>query len=622
MIYKISLNNASGKLTSVVHEIKNYFDPRLSIEEIGLSINNNQIGDIIYKADLNGNPVDGLVNIDIEENVTAEYGEGIGETTRLEYTPARIPLGTNGIRLESLKTRNIYIKYGLSLSGTTLEEILSGNSVYYNNAAEIIKYSSYYENSLGKGMIEVTNNGNTQKFNGDIITENQNSSRTGQIYAGINQGSRPDNINLKLIKNEQNNALIFDTSEFEVDSTAAQTIVFVAEGVRTISGTIFEDHAVVTNNEKNGDGKFDANVDSLISNVKVELYKVADNGAIVSKATYANGKPIVTEAINGKYTLGGYNDDDGITYGILPGKYIIQYTYGLYKDENNKDKQTYVGNKNDGKYTNEIKLIDMMDYKSTIIPGESSLQKEFKNKMSGTEINKSWFTLQGQENYSTAIDNLQLRPEYSAPVSSVTFGKIKGTGLTITSQNGSIQRQPIGSDAITAQTLPMDINIQFTQEKGRKVVIKGENGEIKYNELKDKLENVNFGIVERPSIDIKIDKKITNIEVIAQNGASIIPKGNPRESKMDYISAPGNEYPITAQVDTKLLHGATLNLEYTVTVENNSNIDYICKEYYYFGEENKEFENTPTAKLIVDYLDSTMELDESKNENGVWKKDH
>ena len=189
MIYKISLNNASGKLTSVVHEIKNYFDPRLSIEEIGLSINNNQIGDIIYKADLNGNPVDGLVNIDIEENVTAEYGEGIEETTHLEYTPARIPLGTKGVKLESLKTKNIYIKYRLSLSGTMLEEILSGKSVYYSNAAEIIKYSSYYENSLGKGNI-----GNTQESIGDIITENQNSSRKDKIYAGINQGSRPDNI--------------------------------------------------------------------------------------------------------------------------------------------------------------------------------------------------------------------------------------------------------------------------------------------------------------------------------------------------------------------------------------------------------------------------------------------
>lgn len=611
-IYRISLNNASGKLTSVVHEIKNYFDARFTIEEIGLSIDGNQIGNIIYKAGQGGNIV-------IEENVNVENADIT--TEELIYNSVIIPLGDDGISLKSLKTSHIYIKY--SLKEEYIEKLLKEN-ITCNNATEIIKYSSYYEQSLGKGKIKRTENEKTEVVTGDIITENQNSSRTGQIYAGINQGNRPDNIKLKLksVINEQNTVCIFDTSEYEIDSTAAPAIIICADGVRTISGTIFEDYAEVINNEKNGNGKYDESVDSLISNVKVELYRVDEKGALLSDkpVLYAdNNTPIVTEAINGKYTLGGYTDENGNTYGILPGKYIVQYTYGTYKNSNGEEKKTYSGNKNDSK--GKIKYINMMDYKSTIISEESKLQAEFKNNISDGNINKSWFTLQEGETYSTAIDNLLLREEYTSPVSSVTNGRLRGKGVTIINQMGISENKPMEKDVMTAKTLPMDINIHFTKEDETKGATKDENGQIQENEdMALTLENVNFGIVERPNIDIKIDKKITNIEVIAQNGASIIPKGNPRDDKMQYITAPDDEEAITAQVDPKLLQGATLNVEYTVTVENNSNIDYICKEYYYFGEKNEEFENTPTAQLVVDYLDSTTKIDETRVENEVWQK--
>lgn len=605
MIYKISVNNSSGKLTSVVHKIKNYFDSRYIIEEIGLSINNNVIGDIIYKANPEGHFEGELVDITLKENVGFTYDAGITPVENLKYNSVIIPLGKDGIRLKSLESRNIYIKY--RLNDTALEDLINGET-YYNNAAEIIKYSTYYEDSVGTGLVKDENNKITKM---DISTENikGKTRRTGEIYAGITLGNRPDNIELKLIKHED--VLKFDDSKYEIDSKEAQTLILDAEGVRTISGNIFEDSASRTgDNQWIADGKFDKNSESGISNVKVELYNVGNNGAIGSKATYANNEPVVAEAIDGKYKLGGYTDGAGNVYGILPGKYIIQYTYGSYDD-----KQTFI---NDEDNT----IIDVMEYKSTIISEDNPLKTEFKNNVDKTEINKSWFLLQG-ENYSAAIDNLRLRAEYLAPIeeNTVNYGKLRGSGMKILKEDGTIDYQDGEIDMMTAQTLPMNVNIHFTAEDNAEVIKKDENGQIKHENPSTELENVNFGIVERPKIDIKINKEITEIEVIAQNGASVIPKGNPRKSKMSYIAAPQNEKSITAQIDPKLLQGATLNLEYTVTVENNSNIDYICEEYYYFGEKKEEFKNTPNAKLVVDYLDATMELDETKTENAIWKKE-
>lgn len=621
VIYKVSINNSSGKLTSVVHEIKNYFDSRYTIEEIGLSINaNNEIGDIIYMSNPPEEIENQLVDIILEENVDLAYSEGIETIEDLQYNSVIIPIGTNGMTLESLKTGRIYIKY--KISDSAISDLVSENAVY-NNATEIIKYSTYYGSKIGTGLMKDENDEPVTK---DIITENQkvleDTRRTGEIYAGINLGSRPDNLKLKLVLDERTNVLKFDISEYENDSTAAQTLIVDSKGIRTISGNIFEDSATVVNNEKNGDGKYDENTEKLISNVKVELYKVTKDGAIMTKldgtpivATYAdNTTPVVTEAVNGQYTLGGYTDEAGNTYGILPGRYIIQYTYGSYTDKDGNNKQTYINNE-------ENKKIDVMDYKSTIIPEESSVYEEFKNKLEDKETNQSWFTIQERGTYSTAIDNLRLRAEYWRPISenSVKYGDLRGTGMTIKNAAGETERQQGEVITMTSQTLPMDVKIQFTAEDYIKVVKKDENGEIEYEDLHEELGNVNFGIVERPDIDIKINKKITEIEIIAQNGASIIPKGNPQTSTLEYITNVGDK--VTAQIESKLLQGATLNLEYTVTVENDSNVDYICESYYYFGEADENYRNTPNAKLVVDYLDATMELDETKTENEVWKKE-
>ena len=85
---------------------------------------------------------------------------------------------------------------------------------------------------------------------------------------------------------------------------------------------------------------------------------------------------------------------------------------------------------------------------------------------------------------------------------------------------------------------------------------------------------------------------------------------------MQYVKT-GLDGLVAAEIESKLLQSATLKLEYTITIVNNSDKDYLEADYYYYGR-NGITETTSKVKLVVDYLDSTMVLDETQN-NANWE---
>ena len=104
----------------------------------------------------------------------------------------------------------------------------------------------------------------------------------------------------------------------------------------------------------------------------------------------------------------------------------------------------------------------------------------------------------------------------------------------------------------------------------------------------------------------------------SQTGSNIIPKGDPSNpnASMQYVKT-GLDGLVAAEIESKLLQSATLKLEYTITIVNNSDKDYLEADYYYYGR-NGITETTSKVKLVVDYLDSTMVLDETQN-NANWE---
>lgn len=524
--YKIQIANESKTLSIMPKQIINYFDARYTIKGVGLGL------------DESTHTITNNLSYSTPQNVegSAEYKSTIIDFSQL------IAAGKGNVK-------HLYITFDVSRDA--ILDLLNNKSTYHN-ASEIISYASYYGTD-------------TAKADGKQYITDQSSA--GAVYAGIDKMSQPGNMEISLINHPtEQGTQILDTTYFEDDTSSAPSLLLEATESRIMSGTVWEDSITNrTNNQKLGDGIYQAN-EKVIKGVKVELRKVNADGSIGEIATYSNGDQVtaVTDE-NGTYTFGHYDEQNKKYVGILPGKYVVVFTY---------NNQTYiVGSKN----------ISVNDYKSTIITS-NTIEKAFNGQ------NQKWYLVEEASRYSDARDDIKLRPEYDSNIATNTV-------------TNSTYNNMLSVEAMKAYTPVMDIGIEFTEQNTENALT---------FEFVKHYKGVDFGIVERPSINMEIQKQITGLEIVAQNGTTIIPKGDPSDlnTRMQYVKKLDGL--VSVEIDAKLLQGAKVNLEYTITLKNSSDRDYIESDYYYYGRNGKT-EATARPKLIVDYLDGTISLDTAQN---------
>lgn len=503
----------------------------------------------------------GKLNYSEAEDVNIE-GLSVYKSTIIDFKKQ------NGEEIQVLKGETKYIFITFELSGEAILNLLNKESTYYN-ATEIISYATYYGKNTNK-------NSNGEYYTSDNATE-------GSIYAGIDIESQPGNIELKFDTETKK----LDESKYEPDTSSAPSLLLKigTVGARMISGNVWEDlDAHVRANEKLGNGKYDSN-ERPIEKVTVELHIVNDDGTIGEIATYSNGELAVTQTdTNGKYTLGYYSQEDDVNKnaGVLPGRYVIKYIY---------NNESYIVGKEN---------INVNDYKSTIITSDIIKDAIVSN-------NERWFVTEekdGEGNlikYSDAIDDFEYRK--SLEKDKVNYENYKDTQLA--------------SCVMNASTPIMDIGLEFTEEDTSKAIeVIGDS--VKVRNYIGELTNVDFGIIERPDVDISIEKEISALEVTTSTGMNIISISTTSDFNSIMQGVKKLEDLIVAEVEANLLQGATLKVEYKITVQNNSQIDYADKDYYYYGIPGTEL-YTPKVEKVVDYLDATMTLNNELNEDGVWE---
>lgn len=594
VIYKIQINRLSDKFTSVVHEIENFYDSEYTIQEIGFSIDDKtkQIGNKIYDR------ADATTEIAKIACDNVEYAEDVKNEVKREYCSSIISLGENGLTLADSKKQCIYIKF--EISQEAIKDLQSGKSTYHN-ATEIVSYSTYYNEATGKGELK------DQDGKVNIVTEQ---GKPGEIYAGITKGAEAGNIKLNLIKDSRDKedeltTPVLNMETFEIDETSAPALILVKEGTRTISGTVWEDLQTKEsddNNERLGNGIYDES-EKPIQNVTVELHKINEsNGAIGEIAQLSDLTPAVVETnADGKYTLG----DPSKEVGILPGTYVIVYKYGKEKAGG----PSVIVRSND-----EKEEIDALDYKSTIIKSET-MYNAYEQ-----EDNYKWFINEENERYSNARDNVTLREEYNKVLNSEIHKN--SNAITNYLRESVVNYGTLNSyklDQMEAYTPGIQVGINFTADNQIQLTNRDESGNITYTKLNEELSNVDFGIIERPRVIMDIDLQISQLEVIALNGASIIPMGNPTDLSSKMQSVMNIDGEVVSIIDKELLQGATMNLEYTVKVENKSETDYFELDYYYYGKIKEGIKASARPKQVISYLSETLKFDQTKNTGEIWE---
>ena len=246
---------------------------------------------------------------------------------------------------------------------------------------------------------------------------------------------------------------------------------------------------------------------------------------------------------------------------FIPGDYTLTYTWG------------------DETYT-------VQNYKGTVYD---------KSRYDANTANKEWYKTDVDTRYTDAVDNYETRQQIDNEIKTIT----NSTQTTI--------------DKMVSSTPTMGIGVEYDS-----VYTASAGDRYTY-----RVNNVDFGIVERARQKLDLSKRVKTIKVTLANGqvvidATIDENGNitGESSHLTHMgpsetASPANGY-VRVELDNELIQGATLEVGYEVKVENLSELDYLSENYYKYGiVEGDVVTITPTA--IIDYLDNDWSFDSTRN---------
>ena len=612
--YRIRVKNQASTLNAKVAELVNYYDSRYTIEDSWLADSKgNKTTNAIWGASKYGNIAK------MENGYTATYTNAL----------ANIELAPN-------EYQDIYIKFKLNTDA--VRELLNKQTTL-NNVSEISAFSTLKDNKIYAAIDKDSNPGSAE-------------------IARLNEPEKPEITTAKLHEHTyqiENKTL--DTSTFEDDTDYAPALILgieEAEPTRGLSGIVFEDANTISDNEHGdgtethpteeriGDGIYKQG-EKGVENVKVELLNDDENKtqAKLYQIVVKNGA-VTIESIPAEVetnSSGEYN-----FLGVLPGRYLIRYTY---------NNETKIDGKN----------IDVSEYKSTIITSNAmkqalNLKKEIDSNKDERRGDLNWILKYSDKNgqtksknkdksdlirYSDAVDDLSKREDEEA--NGIYFGNINKTNRDMIADTAYFD---IGVEYTDVQDKGFNERVTFTDYKDEynlengKIVVIDNNGKIK---LSDTFYAVNpyqdFGIIERPRQSYQINKRISYMKLTLSDGRIII-NGNPYQQipdnevfekwkELEFSAKGDSALPYTqalpsqvvVEIDNEIIQGAKLELEYTISLKNESEKDYEYRtnpSYYYYGTITPELQEIKTVvKKIVDYMDDDLIYDEANNSNLGWE---
>lgn len=399
-------------------------------------------------------------------------------------------------------------------------------------------------------------------------------------YAGVDSDSRPGS------------AIPEDKESYEDDTDSAPSLILEVspEDGRIIRGTVWEDNALQEllantgyDKQRKGDGYY-ATGENIVKDVKVALLTYTDEGNIAEVATLYHKNEVTEPAETTTDENGNYE-----FAGIIPGKYVIRYTYG----------NSSIIVSPDG---TETPIETVEKYKSTIYRagdknGAEAMTDYWYRAETGEGINRMSDAKDetGINSDGTSYDIVAERTEESGE-NVYNYGNMSGT-------IDSTKLENIEADTRMFDIkLDYDVNLDNISEYGV--------------ELKFIFDNIDFGIIRRPIQNLDIRKEIAWVQVKLANGQVVI-EGDPREGSINYLRylPDGN---IHIELDQELIQGATITIKYEIIADpTNCEIDYNNEDYYIYGIEPANHNNWKMATIsnLYDYLSNGLVFDENNANN-------
>lgn len=429
------------------------------------------------------------------------------------------------------------------------------------------------------------------------------------------------------------------TSIHKEKANSALSIKLKLFDTRTISGTIYEDTKEASRpNELIGNGRYEAGSEKTLTeyndktsnkySVIVSLIDAEAYGRTpLEKIAYLYEDDLEQNPASGKWTRCKQKavtriDENGYYAfkGVVPGKYYLQFTYGDGKvvttDLNGNQVDATVATKIKG----ENQVINSNYYKSTIRVGPS-LNSDYYSKWFVDGMNEGGYSI-ASDSYGTYYD------KDGNQIGAENVGII-ASRINSTKEINSTSSQ----DKVVINATSPRLNIDFEYIVGIEYQVT--NNQL--NDLKSNCTGLDFGIIERPHVDIQLEETIQNVKFTLSNGTTIV-NGNPLDQNVSsYITGYGNGRQARLEIEDSKLYGSSLEITYKITAINKSDLNYAASDYYTQGKigEGDEVIATTINKMInyvsqkgCNYVTPSIEddkiqfSDEYTNSEGYTKKDY
>ena len=394
-------------------------------------------------------------------------------------------------------------------------------------------------------------------------------------YAGlVDIDSNPSNLNLNREIDGKTKLQNYD--DYEDDSCKTEVTLKVPTGneklQRTVSGNVWED--------LNKDGTKD-NTDKNIEKIKVSMVEIVpymNDGKLVYYEKVAKDT-VSTE--DGNYTLADF----------VPGYYITRFDYGY--DLSNV---TYNG----------------QDYKSTIYYNAGYYKDKY------TANNDNIGVAANYEYFDKVKNSLKVENKSDALDDEIRRLNVNSYSETMTSAEAKLFKDNNDGETISKFTqMFADSTLFYAKPEEVASNIKTINAiQNDFNtNRKWILSNLDFGLQMRPLAELDLDKEVKTVSIKTSSGKNLVKlnfkKDDTGVMQIDETNSVGYnnvEYMpksavskgfIYINMDTEILVGATVEVEYEMEVTNKSETDYVGKDIY-----SARFENLKTSGKRVYFGDN------------------
>ena len=677
--YKITIRNQSMSIMSHIEEIVDYYDsdytykPNLSWIMYQTSSNRNTSVDeddyynmMQQSQDVIDNESTGAATfIDNAHDVNANEGNSKYNNEKnlgSQYQNLYIR-GLENKKLATGETAYIYLTFEVNKDSNG-RIILDSDSSPKENLAEINGYSTFYRDGT-----ELPNG--VQKDSNDIAGLLDRDSNPGNLVASDLTGDRYE-------KN----------FEDDTDRAPSLRLLIDSDGARIANGTVWEDERTETIGDPDasqdaiiGDGiRQDDEIG--ISGVTVQLVEKCIDGSEYiwqETTTDENGRYNITNYIPGDYVIRFYYGDTAATAIPSEGQ-SVSYNGHDFKSTTYQDGIDQSGNTDiSGKYT---------AYTNTETQNESETYGYDISKADNAGVNYSdakdiWSTsnreglniigpvnsarlVQGREavrSYSTGDITNHKAEVLASPYERPTYN---GTEYTDAEMN-ALYEELMNETYMTAETGVIVAEVEYNKQRADGV-----------NDDGYSLNNVDLGLTEIPKAQLEVDKSISNIKVTLANNSILfdineaannaiwqdheeysidrnkVDADNDRvgnnnyyqsgdaigmyeeyytnenrhrysyREEIDNIVTRTDKGLVQLTMDEELMHGATIQITYTVKVTNVGEVDYVdgnSKNFYYKGDTTGAHISTTSANQVVDYVQNNLQFaaNNETNSNDGWQ---